>query len=249
MANRRTLAVYAFSVAAHGALWALLSDIERRPPALPTPISIVVTEPEPPPPPEPEKKEPEKEPEPDKEPEPEPAPEPPKPVKQRPAPTPPPAAEAAPPSDAPAATGQDFGLELGNGGSGPGGIAVPVARPAATKPVAPVAKKTKVLGAEPKAAEKPKDECTEAIGKPKPIDIPQPEYSEDARAAGVEGAVRLKIAIDEKGNVSSVQVVNSLHPQLDRAAERAMQTARFEPAQRCGKPAPTSITISVRFTL
>lgn len=137
----------------------------------------------------------------------------------------------------------DFGLEL-SGGGGPGGLAVPQAAPAArNEPRAPVAKTLRQA-----PAPKTTDACEEGPAKPKLLNLPQPAYTEAARAAGVEGKVRVELTVDETGKVVSVRALTTLGHGLDEAALVAAQGATFEPAVRCGRPSRSTFTIAIRFS-
>jgi len=159
----------------------------------------------------------------------------------RPPEAPPPAAAAA---AAPLAALPDFGLSLSGGVTG-GGVSLPVggnARASVSGAVRP-ASASLARNALPEA-----DSCTEAPSKPKPKSVPQPAYPDAARAAGVEGKVRVELTVDETGKVISVRVLQGLGHGLDEAALAAARQASFEPALRCGKPARATFTISMRFT-
>jgi TonB family protein len=161
---------------------------------------------------------------------------------------PPPAAAAAPVAQAPSlAALPDLGLSFGNAG-GPGGMAIAAAAPGAAADTA----------ARPKPGDAPKgvlpkprsdDDCTEAEVKPKPLSVPQGTYTAAAQAAGIEGKVRLKLQIDESGNVLSVTVVQGLGSGLDESAIAAAKRGKFAPAQRCGRSVPGSTVFSMRFAL
>ncbi len=80
---------------------------------------------------------------------------------------------------------------------------------------------------------------------------PHPAYPEEARRAGQQGVVLLKVAVNERGRVTAVTVARSSgHPLLD---ERASSTVRerwvFKPARRGNTPVPAEVTVPVRFTL
>lgn len=260
MSRRRTAAiVYGTSVVLHAALGASMASVDPPPPPPPPPITIVMAEPEPEaePPPKP----PEPEPEPEVEPEPTPEPEPPPPEAEPPPPEPPPPpsrprlapAPASPPPAAPAPAAPDFGFKMSGGIGGPGGLAVPEGDPSGTpggggKAPAPerVVKKARTLAPKPETAAD--DGCTEPATKPKPESMPQPEYTAAARAAGVEGKVRVRVTVGPDGKPSTVEVVQSLHPELDESAKKAVLEARFSPATRCGEPVAATFTIAVRFS-
>lgn len=193
-------------------------------------------------------------------------PEPPAEIQEAPAePPPPPASEQAPPSLAAKATPSaaaeipdaappsasppslssmpDLGLDL-SGGSGAGGIAVPSGGggPARTG----AAPERRVLG-NSKPATKP-SACSDAESKPKVLSLPKPGYTEQARAAGINGKVRVSITVSSTGAIESVQVVQALGFGLDEAAVAAAQSAQFEPAKRCGLAVSSTFTLSIKFS-
>jgi protein TonB len=94
----------------------------------------------------------------------------------------------------------------------------------------------KVLGGNPK--DNPEnDNCTEAPSKPVPQTRPSEiEYTQDARANGIEGRLVLKIVVGADGSVIDVQVQSSVDGALDAAAVAAVKTWTFKPSMRCGKP-------------
>ncbi len=152
----------------------------------------------------------------------------------------------APPSPAPA-PGPDFGVTLSGGGGG-GGPAIAGGgggAPGGTG-TGPASAETvrKVLAPAPKA-----DTCEEPTKKPKAIAVPQPAYTEAARAAGVSGRVRVEITVDERGHVAKVRVLEGLGHGLDEAALAAARAATFEAATRCGKPVAATFTVAMRFAL
>lgn len=159
-----------------------------------------------------------------------------------PAEAPPP--DSPPPSNNPLADLPDFGLELGGSG-GPGGFAIAQGTgPIGAKPRPVVKSLAEATPAPVKAA----DTCAEGPAKPKLLHLPQPTYTEAARAAGIEGKVRVQITVDETGQVVETQVLSSLGHGLDEAAIAAAKTARFEAAVRCGRPSRSTFTISIRFS-
>lgn len=163
----------------------------------------------------------------------------------RPAAPPPP--EAPPPREAPPpiANLPDFGVSLSGGIDGTG-IALPSGGTArAPRVERPVAKAPPVS-----ANPKPSDECPEPLVKPKLRGTLQsPNYTDAARAQGIEGKVRVELTVDENGQVVAVRVLKGLGYGLDEAALAAARQASFEPATRCGKPARTTLTIAMRFSL
>lgn len=235
MARQGSLVV--LSLLVHGALAAVIGGIEVKKSIAATAISVAEQakkkkEPPPPPPqiePEPEKKAEKR--------------------ARRQAPPPPPEAPPSEPQAAPKTISElpDFGLSLsgGIGGEGPaflpGGSTNGARAPRTPAPAAPRA-------AKPTATATPAiEDCADAPQKPKPRNVPQPAYTDAARAAGVEGKVRVELTVDENGQVISVRVLSGLGHGLDEAALAAARAATFEPALRCGKPTRATFTISMRF--
>lgn len=227
---RISIIIYGVSFALHAALAAsvvqIKPSVKKRPP---TSIAIreVKRKPATPPPPPPPPEAPKNEPPPRKAPVARPAPA-----------TPPPAAA---PASAPAAAVPDFGLALG-GGVG-GGLAVPAARPGSDQE--PALAKPKVLEELPKPMG-----CAEDLVKPKPVNIVQPAYaSEEARAAGVEGKVRIEITVGVNGAVKNARLIAGLGYGLDEAALEAARASTFAAGTRCGQPSETTFTMGIRFSL
>jgi protein TonB len=139
----------------------------------------------------------------------------------------------------------DFGVSL-SGAVGGTGVAVAQGTPSLASPKhdAPVHRALKAQ-AGPSSTEAA---CDEPATKPHPISVPQPAYNTNARAAGVEGKVRVRLTVDETGKVIDVQVIQGLGYGLDEAALAAAKEATFEPATQCGKPVRATFTISMRFT-
>ena len=166
-----------------------------------------------------------------------------------------PKAAPPPPPDAPAPAGPssgadipDFGLSLG-GGTGGGGLALPAGgakAAAAPAPASSVHVSKKVLGAPAATAA---EACAESPTKPKVVSITQPAYTPEARDANIAGRVRVELTVDATGHVSAARVLEGLGHGLDEAALVAARAATFEAGTRCGKAAPTTFVISMRFTL
>jgi TonB family protein len=73
-----------------------------------------------------------------------------------------------------------------------------------------------------------------------------PNYPEEARKAGLEGAVLLECTIDAAGRVSSVKVLAG-SPPLVTAAVAAVKKWRYTPTMLDGIPVPVIITVTVNF--
>jgi protein TonB len=172
----------------------------------------------------------------------------PKPVEPTPVPAPKAAPHrSAPPPPAPVAApvappAPDFGFVMGAGG-GPGGIAIPTGPPPA--PVAKAPPAHKILA----AAAAPEGGCEDAEVKPKATSMPHPAYTDEARAAAIEGKVRVELSIDANGQVTDARVIEGLGSGLDEAAVAALRGATFSPATKCGKPVATTFVVAIRFAL
>lgn len=84
---------------------------------------------------------------------------------------------------------------------------------------------------------------------PFPIYRREPEYTERARAARIEGTVVLEVIIQPDGKVEVLRVVRSLDPDLDAKAIECARTWRFRPGTKDGKPVAVTATIEVNFRL
>lgn len=221
------------TIVVHGAAAAFVASLpEREPPPPPTVITVREVArkqpPLPPPPPPPVAEAPA----------PVAAPPTPKPAAApKPTPAAPPPPASAPAAAAPAPT--NLGLTLGNsgGGSGPA-IAAPAAAPA-PKPAAPT---VKTLEATPAAGG-----CSDPVVKPRPINVVQPAFTQEARDAAITGKVRVEITISATGAVTDARVIAGLGYGLDEAALEAARASTFSPATRCGEPVETTFTIGMRF--
>jgi TonB family protein len=84
---------------------------------------------------------------------------------------------------------------------------------------------------------------------PKLITKVEPEYSEEARKAKVQGMVTISAEIDEHGNVRKMRILQPLGLGLDERAMEAVTRWRFHPALAGNKPVACGVTIEVNFRL
>jgi protein TonB len=84
---------------------------------------------------------------------------------------------------------------------------------------------------------------------PRPIDDPDPEYSDEARKAKFQGSVVLTAIIGPDGRPRNLQVQRSLGLGLDQKALDAVAKWHFDPAQKDGHPVAVQISIEVVFRL
>ena len=59
------------------------------------------------------------------------------------------------------------------------------------------------------------------------------------KAAQIEGVVRVEITIDERGEIVSKTVLQSLGPDIDDKCLAALENWHFHPATRNGSPIPS----------
>jgi protein TonB len=76
-----------------------------------------------------------------------------------------------------------------------------------------------------------------------------PSYPDAARAAGIEGDVRLELVVGVSGAVESARVVRGIGHGLDEAALRAVRQFRFAPASKAGHAVRVRMGWSVQFRL
>ncbi len=84
---------------------------------------------------------------------------------------------------------------------------------------------------------------------PKDLNMPNPEYSEAAQRAKLQGNVLLGVVVDTNGKARSVWVVQPLGAGLDENSIEAVRRWIFTPATKHGKPVPVLINLAVPFRL
>jgi protein TonB len=85
--------------------------------------------------------------------------------------------------------------------------------------------------------------------RPQILGRPTPGYTEEARRAQVEGAVKLSVVLDAGGSVSAISVVRGLGYGLDERAIEAARQLRFVPAQKDGHRVSVRVILEFKFTL
>ena len=84
---------------------------------------------------------------------------------------------------------------------------------------------------------------------PRPIHTPDPSYTDEARLAKYQGTTGLTVVVDATGQVKLIRVTRPLGLGLDEQAEAKINTWKFEPALRDGKPVAVQVNIEVTFNL
>ncbi|HEY0985596.1 MAG TPA: TonB family protein, partial [Kofleriaceae bacterium] len=69
------------------------------------------------------------------------------------------------------------------------------------------------------------------------------DYPSEARALGIEGAIRVRLVVDERGKVKSQMLLNRLGHGLDELALKRAAEIEFEPARDTDDRAVTSVVV------
>jgi TonB family protein len=77
----------------------------------------------------------------------------------------------------------------------------------------------------------------------------EPEYSEEARAATLQGTVLLKVVVDTDGLAKNIQVLKSQGMGLDEQAVIAVTQWKFKPGMKDGAPVPVQAQIEINWKL
>jgi len=85
--------------------------------------------------------------------------------------------------------------------------------------------------------------------RPQIVGRPVPGYTEEARRAQVEGAVRVSVVLNPNGTVSAITVVRRLGYGLDEKAIEAARQLRFVPAQKDGHTVSVRVFLEFKFSL
>ncbi|HXZ79052.1 MAG TPA: energy transducer TonB [Terriglobales bacterium] len=102
------------------------------------------------------------------------------------------------------------------------------------------------------AAEAGPKRAVQAESKTTPVEILSklnPEYTDQARKARIEGEVVLEASFSTGGQVRVLRVVKGLGYGLDESATRAAEKIRFKPAQRDGQSVDTVAMVHVVFQM
>ena len=84
---------------------------------------------------------------------------------------------------------------------------------------------------------------------PRLVNKTEPDYTQEAKDAKIQGRVMLSAIIDVDGKAHEVKVEEGLDAGLDANAISAIGAWVFEPAKRNSEPVPVAVKIEVNFRL
>jgi protein TonB len=84
---------------------------------------------------------------------------------------------------------------------------------------------------------------------PKVISQADPQYPEEARLGKFEGTCVLSLVVNSAGEPKSISIGRPLGYGLDEQAVAAVETWRFEPSRKDGKPVSVKINVEVTFRM
>jgi TonB family protein len=90
---------------------------------------------------------------------------------------------------------------------------------------------------------------TPGVSPPTVIDRHEPQYTDVARQARLNGSVELTMVVDETGGPRDFRVTRSLGLGLDEEAIKAVRTWRFRPGTKAGQPVPVIATVQINFRI
>jgi len=76
-----------------------------------------------------------------------------------------------------------------------------------------------------------------------------PEYTAEARRAGIQGTVVVQIVLTPQGRPCPVKILRGLTTELDQNAVKVIERWTFQPAEKDGKPVASRLTVEVAFRL
>ena len=82
---------------------------------------------------------------------------------------------------------------------------------------------------------------------PRAVYAPEPQYSEEARKANLQGTVVMAAIIASDGRPTELRILRSLGMGLDEKALEAVRNWKFEPALKDGKPVAVQVNLEVAF--
>lgn len=89
----------------------------------------------------------------------------------------------------------------------------------------------------------------DGVSAPVPIFKVEPEYTQEARDAKLQGTVMLRVEVDQEGIPRNIEVVKQLGLGLDENAVKALRKWRFRPGMKEGKRVRVQAVVEMAFRL
>jgi TonB family protein len=126
----------------------------------------------------------------------------------------------------------------------------PATYPASTAKAEPLAVATPLPAPQEKTEKTDKQiKPGRKIIKPKLVKKVEPVYPDEAKKAGLEGAVVVGGVTDENGKVIDAKILKGAHELLNKAAIAAVKQWEYQPFIISGKPIPVEFTVTMKFNL
>jgi len=93
------------------------------------------------------------------------------------------------------------------------------------------------------------DDVTAVDTKPIALNLPRPNYTEEARKNKIQGTVRARVLVSSDGMVKQVTILRGLPDGLNEEAIRAAFQMRFRPATKGGRAVAFWTTLEVDFNI
>jgi protein TonB len=90
---------------------------------------------------------------------------------------------------------------------------------------------------------------SDGVQAPKRLHKVEPDYTEEAKAAGIDGTVRLSVVVGVDGQARAITVVRGLDAGLDLKAIEAAEKWHFQAGTKDGQAVPVRAQIEINFRL
>lgn len=87
------------------------------------------------------------------------------------------------------------------------------------------------------------------VSAPQLVHSVDPEFTDQARRANLQGIVSIQLIVDSQGNPQNIHVVRHLGMGLDQKAVEAVRQYKFRPAMYQGRPVSVQLVVDVNFHL
>jgi TonB family protein len=91
--------------------------------------------------------------------------------------------------------------------------------------------------------------CAGNVTVPRVVRERKPSYTNAAMRERVQGTVEMEVVVGTDGAVREVEVIRSLHPELDQSAIEAVKEWQFAPGTVNGQAVAVLVNIEMTFTL